>query len=251
MDIQKSYMFLVEDERRMEKLGIGTAITLVSIMLMPILVGILGFAIITGYCVRLLQNVRDGLERPLPEWDRWSEDMATGFKLFVVMLVYALPILVLMIPSVLGAALTGRGDSAEMVGIPFVICGTLLNVAYGLLFALAQPAITIAFARDLEIRSGLDFRLVWDYTRRNLSSLILVVLVYIAASFVITLAGSIIGTLLCVVGLIVTIPLASLVTLLVQYHLYGQVAHQDPMGAQGYELMVPPPAPPVEPATPS
>lgn len=247
MDIAKSFTFLTEDERWLEKLGTGTLIALLSIVLSPILIGILGFAILSGYSVRLLQNVRDGSPRPLPEWDRWSQDMSVGIKLFVVMLLYALPIIVLMIPNLMGAALSNRGDAASIVGVPLLICGVLFNILYGLFFAAAQPGITIAFARDLEIRSGLDWRLVWAWTRSNLGSVLLVVLVYIAASAVIGIVAAIAGTIMLVVGLAVTIPLSTLVTLLVQHHLYGQLAWQHPLGGEERALIQSPAPQPVIP----
>ena len=92
MDIAKALTFITEDERWVEKLAIGVGIILVSGLLTPMLIGLLGFFIIAGYSIRLLQNVRDGQPRPLPEWNQWSEDFVRGFKIAVVTLIWALPI---------------------------------------------------------------------------------------------------------------------------------------------------------------
>ena len=80
MDIGKALTFVTEDPRWKEKIAIGTAVILISGLLSVILIGILGYFIVAGYTVRLLQNVRDGKSAPLPEWDEWAEDLTRGFR---------------------------------------------------------------------------------------------------------------------------------------------------------------------------
>ena len=65
MDIAKAITFITEDPRWKEKMGMGMVVVVASAILSIVLVGILGFAIVTGYSIRLLQNVRDG--QPLPD----------------------------------------------------------------------------------------------------------------------------------------------------------------------------------------
>src|ERR1700712_1787676 len=98
MDIGKALTFFTEDERWLEKLAIGTGVTIISLILSPVLIGIVGLFIIAGYCVRLFQNVRDGNPKPLPEWDQWSEDLIRGFKWAVVAIVWSLPLIVFSTP---------------------------------------------------------------------------------------------------------------------------------------------------------
>ena len=99
---------------------------------------------------------------------------------------------------------------------------------------------------------------VWEWTRRNLGSVVLVMIAYLIASIVISTVASIVGTILCIVGLIVTIPLGMLATYLYQYHLIGQLAYKDRTGTPYFvpaapAAYAPPPAapapapPPVEP----
>jgi hypothetical protein len=70
---------------------------------------------------------------------------------------------------------------------------------------------------------------------------IIVTLVYLAASAVLPFAATLIGALLCIVGLIVTIPLATLALTLMQAHLFGQLAANYPMEGSA---PLPPAAPP-------
>lgn len=249
MNIGKAFTFVTEDERWLEKLGIGVGLVLVSSILAPILIGILGFFILIGYCVRLVQNVRDGAPKPLPEWNRWGDDMVSGLKLALAMLIYALPIFLFTIPMAVGAAMTdGRSRSGvEAVGWPLMICGICLVTLYSIAFTLFQPGITVAFARDESVRSALQISDIWAWTRRNLSGVLVVTIVYIIASAVIGVAGAIVGIILCVVGLIVTIPLATLYTYLVQSHLYGQLARQDPDVVLPRAAPIVPDLPPVVP----
>lgn len=241
MDFGKALTFIMEDPRWQQKIAIGTGLVIVSSVLSVVLIGVLGFLILMGYCVRLLQNVRDGQPYPLPEWDQWGDDLVRGLKLFVVMLVWSLPALVLTIPTVIGSTLLdpGSGDAAEFVGSVLLICGSCLVFLYALFLAVATPGFTIAFARDEQISSGLQFRQIWDWTQDHLGQVVIVAVIAMVAGFVIGLVGAIAGALLCLIGLIVTVPLASLVTYLYIYHLYGQLAYAYPMGGGRYEPLTP------------
>ena len=252
MDYAKALTFLWEDPRWKEKVAIGTGVMLVSGLLMPVLIGFVGILIVMGYCVRVLQNVRDGNQYPLPEWDQWSEDLARGFKLAVVAVVWALPALLLSLPVVLGGVMMGAGDDngsgflTAIGGLTFGL-GNCLIFLYGIFYALVTPGFTVWFARTEQISEGLKLTDVWEWTRRNLGTVVLVMIAYIIASIVISTVASIVGTILCIVGLIVTIPLGTLATYLYQYHLIGQLAYKDRTGTPYYVPAAPVPRAPRRP----
>lgn len=234
MEYSKALSFIWEDPRWQQKMLIGTGVMIASIVLSFVLVGILGFLIAMGYCVRLLQNVRNGQPHPLPEWDQWGEDLARGFKLFVVSIVWSLPIIVLLIPSGIGSAMANsRSDGVQMFGVLVSITTSCLSILYGLFIAVISPGFSIAFAEDEQIMSGLQFRDILAWTQDHIGQVIVVALIYIVASVAISLVASIVGVLLCLVGLIVTIPAGTLVTYLFQYHLFGQLAYAYPYGGTG------------------
>jgi hypothetical protein len=225
MDIAKALTFITEDERWGEKLAVGVGIMLISGLLAPVLIGIVGFLIVAGYCIRLLQNVRDGQPRPLPEWNQWSEDFVRGLKIFVVTFIWALPIFVVVVPLGVGAALADSGrEAAEIFGGLILFGSISLTMLYGLVVAFLTPGFTIAFARDEEIRSGLQLTEIWRWTQRHLGQILLIGIIYLAASFALSIVAMVTGLLLCGIGLIATIPLSALVTMLFQHHLYGQLA---------------------------
>ena len=247
MEISKSINFIMEDPRWQQKLMIGTGVIIASAILSTVVIGVIGYIIFAGYCIRLLQNVRDGQLHPLPEWDQWGEDLARGFKLVVASLVWALPLLVLTIPTFIGGAMSeSRSESAQFIGAMIMICGGCLNVIYGLLIAIVSPGISIAFAKDEQITSALQFRQIIDWTRENISQVLVVTIVVIAASFALGIIG-LAGVILCVVGVIITIPLATLLASLFQYHLFGQLAYTYPMSGGSSTGGSTPSAPPTEP----
>ena len=229
MDIAKALTFIMEDEEYIRKLGVGIGVVIGTMLLSPLLIGLLGIPILYGYCIRLMQNVRDNRSRPLPEWDDWGGDLGRGFKYLVVTLVWALPALLLSIPIVIGSLMADSGGAGEFFGVVLLLGTSCLMVLYAIFVSLAQPGFTLAFAKDESISSGLQMSTVWQWTMQNLGQVVIVALVIIGVSFIITALAGIVGTLLCVVGLIVTIPLGSLVTMLFQHHLYGQLAVQSPM----------------------
>ena len=244
MEIGKAISYITEDPRWQQKMMIGVGVMLASMVLSVVLIGIVGILIITGYAVRLIQNVRDGATYPLPEWDDWGGDLTRGFKLAVVSIIWSLPAIALSIPSGIGGALSGsNSDAAQFVGVMLTICVSCLSVIYSLFVAVMVPGFTIAFVRDERIASGLRFREIWAWTRDNIGQVIVVVLVTIVASIAILLVSLIAGVLLCVIGLIVTLPLGMLAATLFEYHLIGQLAHAYPMaGGSDLDLPMTPPS---------
>lgn len=243
MDYEKSLKFVLEDERWVTKLSIGVGLILVSTLLSVILVGILGFFILGGYCIRLLQNVRDGNPRPLPEWDRWGEDFVAGIKVAVVFLIYMIPVFVFLIPVMMGAFLANVNEDAAGVAMALMACSGCLVAIYAIALSLAQPGIFVEFARRNSIGDGLNVRSVFDWTHMRLGNVIIVTIVVWALSSVISVIASVAGMILLVIGLIITIPLGVLVTELITFHLYGQLARQGIPGTEPVSPVAPAPYP--------
>jgi hypothetical protein len=228
MDIGKALSFVYDEEGWIQKVAIGVGVLIVSFLLSFALVGILGWFILTGYCLRLMRNVQDGRTQVLPEWNEWGDDLASGFKLAVVSFVWAIPGIVFGIPMILGGFLTEGNEFAQVVGLFLMLCAGALVFFYSIFVFLAMPGYTIAFAQDSKISSGLELTAVWHWTRANISSVIVIAIMVAIFSTAAAFLAGIVGTLFCVVGLIITIPLATLITAFFQYHLYGQLAREHP-----------------------
>lgn len=223
MDVGKSLTYIFEDPRWFTKLLVGTLVLIVSSLLAPILIGLLGFAIVGGYGLEVLRNVRREEPFPLPEWkDRWGEWLVLGLKLFVVILVWVLPLLLLFVPIVLAGFMSGNEDLAFLV-VALLTCAGCLAALWGVVVLLVSPAIYIRLAETESIGSGLDVADILLFTRDHIGDVLIALLVYWLASLVVGMLASMLGLLLCFVGLFITGPLAQLVTMLIQSHLYGQV----------------------------
>ena len=242
MDYGKALSFMTEDPRWLTKLAIGTGLVLVSFLLSWILIGVVGFVILAGYSVRLFQNVRDGAAYPLPEWDQWGDDLVRGFKLVVVAIVWALPMIFLAIPTGIGSAMSNSRGAGEALGGLIMACTGCLSLLYWIFYAVVSPGFMIRFAEDEQISSGLQFTEIWSWTQANIGQVIMAVIVVVIASIGIQLA-SLLGLILCIVGVIVTVPLGMLVANLFGAHVYGQLARAFPTGrAPAYVEPMPPPS---------
>lgn len=228
MDIAKAITFITEDPRWKEKMGMGLVVVVASAILSIVLVGILGFAIVTGYSIRLLQNVRDGQPHPLPEWDQWGDDMKRGLKFIAVGIIWALPMILLsMMFGFLGFLLDaagGNGGAPEIITGIFASLGGCLYLLYALFVAGMTPGFTLAFAQNEKISDALQFTPILNWTRNNLAEVLVAALITLVAPMLISLVAFIAGIIMCVVGLIVTVPLSVLVQSLFQHHIYGQLA---------------------------
>ncbi len=245
MDFVKALTFIPEDPRWKEKVAIGSALALLSFLIIPAIITI-------GYCVRMTQNMRSGNQFPLPEWDDWSGDLVRGFKLAVVWFIWALPLFLVSIPMTIGGVMTDSDSGvATTLGVTIVVGTACLTAVYGIFITLMTPGFTLWFARDEEIRSGLQLSDIFQWTREHVTDVILFMLAYIVASVVISTVAGIVGVLLCIVGLIVTVPVATFVTYVYQFNLLGQIAYKDSAGRVYYQpVMAPTPVAPAAPVAP-
>ena len=175
MDIGRALTYFTEDERWVEKTAIGTGLFLVSSLLSVVLIGLLGFFILFGYMVRLVQNVRDGVQPALPEWNQWGDDLVRGVKLACVYVVWALPIIFVSVPlSIFGAILDESFRYGDDVMGLFLLCSFCLTFLVAIAYAVLQPGFTIAFARKEQISDGLQASEIWNWTRDNIGNVVIV-----------------------------------------------------------------------------
>ncbi|MDW8318603.1 MAG: DUF4013 domain-containing protein [Anaerolineae bacterium] len=248
MNASKAFTYVFEDKDWLSKVLIGSAIVLVSFPLTVVLVGFLGFAVVAGYTLEVLRNVRQGRSRPLPAWqDRWSEWMVMGLKLLLVSLIWGLPSLVLNIPSAVGNSLAASDNGAVVaIGLFISLSAALLMWLWALVLVLVTPALYIRLAETGEVRSTLQVAEILGFTRRHFGEVLAAVLVSLAATLVLFLVGATAGVLLCVVGLALTIPAATFLASLISVHLYAQIG-QDERQLQPVQPVTPEVVPPDRP----
>jgi hypothetical protein len=213
MDLGKSFTFMFDDEKWVQKLAIGGLLILVSII--P-LVNIFTLLVVTGYTLRLLKNVADGQQTPLPDWDDWGGDWIKGLMIILASLIYSAPA---WIGSGIGALLgqfADSGNGSEVLGV--CIAGlSCLSAIWGLFVGIVMPSALIKYAREGQFGSFFKFGPIFKFIGDNLSNYIVAILLGVVAQFV---AGF--GVIACVIGVFFTGFWASLVS----SHLLGQVAFE-------------------------
>lgn len=224
MDFGKAFTFMFEDPDWVRKLGIGTAVMFIGIVLSPLLIGLIPLIMIMGYTVDVVRNVMMRRERPLPEWEDWGGFLGRGFKVFVALFVWALPIIILIAPlAIVGALAEQNGGGMEAIAVIVMICGVCLTFIWGIFYALITPAIYARIAATDRLSAAFEVGKIWAFTRDNLGNVIITILLGIVASLIASL-GATLGLVGLCVAVLVTLPLASLWQMLVNAHLYGQIA---------------------------
>ncbi len=203
MDIGKSFTYVFEDKKWVEKVLIGGLLSLIPI------VNFIAF----GYALRTLKNVAEQKEPALPEWDDWGQDWIRGLLASIVApVIYAIPLIVMAIPyGIVMSFLFGDDTGARVCSAAF----SCLSSLYGIAMGVVLPAAMIKYATEEEFGSFFRFSEIFDFIRDTAGNYIVALLIIIVAGIV----ASIVGSIACGVGLIFT----SFWATLVSAHLLGQV----------------------------
>ncbi len=226
MDINKALTFVFEDERWLVKVLIGTGLMLLSFLIIPIF-------FIQGYMIRIVRNVMDGVERPLPEWDNWGEMFKDGLNLVIAGLVWTLPIWLAMCCSFLFFIPAGMSEGSDlgdiMAGLGAVTMMAMLCLVFlfGIALMFIMPAITVRYAQTDELSSVFQFGNIIALTREHLGDIIIAVVVIFGLSLVLGLVG-----IVPIIGWIISLA-ASIYVTFVSGHLFGQIGEK--MGGMGKE----------------
>lgn len=242
MDFGKSFVYMFQDPDWFPKLAIGTLLTLAGIVLSPVLIGLIPLIIVLGYSLDVLRNVLARREHPLPEWQDWSGFLARGFKLFAALLIWSLPAIILAIPLIVGSAMANNRN-AEAAAWTLIACGSCLTLLWVIVYYLVSPAIYVRVAAQDRFGAAFDFAEIWAFTRDNIGNIILATLLILLASVIIVPIVGLIGLVVCLVGVLVSLPFSYLWQMLFMAHLYGQIGAygSGPFGRAVPEPAAPPP----------
>jgi MFS family permease len=219
MDIGSAFTFMFDDEEWMKKLAIGGVIALVGTILSPILVGIVLFLPLGGYMLETLKNVRDG-QTKLPEWDDFGNLFMKGLMIFLIVLIYNIPVYILACLSGGMNFAMAQPDLDEGVIQALTVlagCFSCVQFLLSLLIGIIVPAAFIRYAQYNTFGSAFQFGEIFAFAAGNFGSYIVAVLLSWVASLL-----AVFGIILCVVGVFFTF----FWSMLVSANLYGQVAKQ-------------------------
>ena len=208
MDYGKSFSYVFEDEQWLTKFLIGAVVSLIPIV---------NFATY-GYVLEVLKNVRDGRERPLPEWDDFGGLFMNGLKFILGTLVYALPVIFVSFFTIPFTIIAGE-DPGALYGIGMVAVSCLV-LLLALVPVALTPALMVQFAINDQISDMFKLSAMWDMIKADFGTYI-IILLFLA--FVLTIVGGI-GFIACFIGVIFTTWYAYLVA----GHITGQFAALQP-----------------------
>ena len=207
MDFGKAFTFPFDDTDWARKLIIPALISLIPI---------LGQIFLIGWMLDIARRVIRRDPVPLPDLN-FGEQLAEGFRGFVISLVYAIPVFILIAPIVISSiAVTDPGvnqDAAATVVSVISLCCSGLMLLYSLVLWVVLPAAYTNAAVKESLGAGLNFREVFGLIKAAPGPYLL--------ALVGTLIGGVIaplGSILCLVGVVLTYAYAMAVT----GHLYGQ-----------------------------
>ena len=197
MDFGRAFTYVFEDEEWIAIILIGALAMIVPFMSI-------------GLMLVVARNVVRGNPKPLPRWSEFMEILRTGFWGFVVMLVYALPIVlvafVMLCPIIAIAAVSGSEEAAGGFVALATICMVPVLIVAGIFVQwLIFPALG-RFIQTNDFGYAIRVREVWAETRRNAGLWGMVLLMYFVCNFV---AG--LGSMLLFVGLFLTLAYAQAV----------------------------------------
>ncbi len=211
MEFGKAFSFQFEDSDWIKKIVIMGLVTLIPII---------GQLVLLGWMVDIIKKVIDHEPLTLPNLD-FGRQLSRGWGVFVIGLVYAIPIIVVGIIQAVASAIVGgiAGNNSDMVEVAGVIvailsiCFGLLYLIYGIVLALVMPIAYGKYAEFGTIGSAIKFGEVISMARKVIGPLFIVLLGSIVASLVASL-----GSIACGVGVLLTTAYATSI----MAHLYGQ-----------------------------
>jgi hypothetical protein len=209
MDIGKAFSYVFDDADWIKKILLGSLIGIIPIV---------NFALL-GYAVQVARNVAANSERPLPEWDNFGQFFVSGFKYFIITIVFSIPG---MLMSCVANILTAVGDSdvsseaaasVAIVSLGFSCVSLILSLVGSLL---SMPSI-IKFAQTDDLGAALNFGEVFAFLRANIGPVVVLWLLSILAGLI----GSL-GIVLCCIGVFFTLAYGQLLFA----HVLGQTMRE-------------------------
>jgi hypothetical protein len=159
MDISRAISYIFEDRKWFMKLF--PLLILGVISLIPIF-GLLASVIALGYMTQLARNVSQGAPRPLPTWNNLQQKFQLGGDVFLALIFYNLPIILIAVCSTWLISGVGSSFLGSTVGIFVLCCTTPMLIIYMLI---TWPMLAMGFTEYIRVgKSGRFYRPMhlWD-----------------------------------------------------------------------------------------
>ena len=226
MDFGRAITFITEDERWLNKLGIGSLIMLATMVI------ILPIFWLIGYQIAIMRNVMAGSERPLPEWDDWGKLFMDGLMVTIAMLVYTLPIWLIICLGMTTIFLPILGGGSEdlmaalvaMTAVAWIgIACIAVIFAIGLMFI--SPAVYVQYAITNDLKACFRFGEVFAIARDNVVNILITIAANMGANFLLQAVAGVLAATVCGIVLAIPLGLMGMIWIMAMLaHFYGQIA---------------------------
>lgn len=214
LDIARSLTWPTEDQDWIRKVGIGSVMNLLAIVLV-------GPLFATGYLLRTLAAVARG-EENLPEWEDWGDLFLKGLFFCIIGLLYGLVPGALffvgfgsMILGIIGAgARESMAPGVAGMGLAMVLGG--LGVVLFLAISFLMPMIMLRYAVTGDFAAAFQFGGIFGGISRSFVDYLVIVAVLLGGGLVAGVLGQI-----PFLGWLLMLPLSFYLGL-IQAHLLGQ-----------------------------
>jgi hypothetical protein len=219
LDIEAAFKFVFQDPDWVQKIAIGGLLSMTIIGIIPVL----------GWGIEIARRVLADERELLPDWRDWETYIVDGLKMMLILFLWMLPVMVIFFVATAGpvAALVLFAPANEggeylppLLFVAFGLVSLPLGLALNLLMQSLIAVVMGVYADSKSVAKALAVGDVLRILRANFWPYIgLGVLLYVVAY-----AASVVGYLLCVIGVFFVIPVQFAIT-----------AH---FAAQGYRNVV-------------
>jgi hypothetical protein len=175
-DLGRSFTFTFQDPRWLEKVVVGGLFYIATFV-------IIGWFFLLGYMARVVRHVVEGRDDQLPEWNDLGGMFADGLKLFLVALIWFLPLILFIIPMIVTAIVFDQAGAGDVGGLVSG-CLVMLIVPLALVITFVVPAALVRTAVYRSVEAGLKVGSVFAFVKANFVNFLLAFVVYLAASFI-------------------------------------------------------------------
>lgn len=193
MNYSRAFSYVFEDKNWLSKILIAGLISLIPII---------GQIYLFGWMVEIVRRTKAGRTDILPT-THFTYFLTLGLKVFVVCLIYSIPVIIL--SCILGLMNTSVENSdSSMITVIFtgVGClGSILTFVVHVAVSLLGTYGIIKLAETDQIKACLDFNDAFNTIKDNLGTFIIVELLALVAGLIQSA-----GIILCFVGAILTVP---------------------------------------------
>jgi hypothetical protein len=178
-DFGRSFSFVFEDPEWVQKILLGGVFVLASVV-------IVGIFFVYGYIARLVRNVIDGVQYPLPAWEDLGDYFIEGLRLAAVAACYAIPIIAVFMVVFIPSFIAGVTDSETLSNAAGLFTGCAWCVMFPLSLAMGiwLPAALLMTVVDKRFGAGFEFARIWNFLKGNAGNYALAWVTRLIAGFI-------------------------------------------------------------------